>query len=290
MSIYAYRVFDQVVRSGSFVQASEKLNLSASAVSHMIKGLENEFGFPLFKRNRAGAVLTSEGERIAPYIASLLKAEENILQEVSRINDHNVGTVSIGMFASVASGWFVKILRSFKEKYPGIDVVIWQGSYEDVIRWLEEKKVDLAFTTDEIARGMDFLPLKQDSLICITSGDFVPRNVFSVNAFDLKENDLIINSECETYDARNFLKKNGIRTGTYYDTVELQTLFAMVNEGMGICIVPELVAMNAPASIRKYPIIGNPSRTIGLTFPDPKNPSPAALLLRDEIVEFVKEY
>ena len=51
MSIYAFKVFDEVVTSGSFARAAENLNLSASAVSHNIRALEDDFGFSLFVIN-----------------------------------------------------------------------------------------------------------------------------------------------------------------------------------------------------------------------------------------------
>lgn len=290
MSIYSYKVFDEISRSGSFVKASENLNLSPSSVSHIIKSMEDEFGFRLFNRSRAGASLTEEGERILPYVRTLLSAEENIRQEVAGINSNAVGTVKIGLFSSVASNWFVKILHSFKTKYPGIDVVIYQGFYEDILKWLDERRVDIAFITDVSAVNRNFLPLRNDPLICVAPSDYIPKNKFSVTAEDLKENNLIINDECEVYDAKKFLTENGIVPGAYYHIVEIHTLFAMVREGMGVCLVPELIARSAPQNVKKYPIVGNPHRTIGLTVADPNSVSPATKLLKDEIIEFCRLY
>ena len=289
MSIYSYKVFLEVVDSGSFVKAAEKLSLSPSAVSHAVKSLENEFGFSLFSRNRAGAVITSSGERVLPYIRSLVKIQNNIEQQVNIINNYDVGSVRIGMFSSVASNWFIKILHNFKEKYPGIDVIFQQGDYVDIMEWLSKGEVDLAFTTDELARDLNFMPLRTDHLICVTAEDFVPKNKYTITHDDLKSNTLIINKECEQYDARKFLRENDIHPDAYYETVMHQTLFAMVREGMGICIIPELVASVAPSGVRKYPIVSNPSRVIGLTYSDPDTVSPAAKLLTDEIKEYVED-
>jgi len=288
MSIYSYRIFDEIVKTGSFVKASENMNLSASAVSHMIKNLEDEFGFPLFLRNRKGAVLTDDGKKLVPYINTLLNTEDSIRQVVNMINSHEVGTVRIGLFSSVASNWFVKILSNFKERYPEVDVVLYQGSYSDILKWIDEKVIDIAFTTDKMASDLNFIPLRTDSLICVTPEEYVPRNKFSISIEDLRNEDVIINSECEAYDARDFLKANKIAVKTHYDVMEHQTLFAMVKEGMGICIVPELVASNTPQNVKKYPIIGNPSRTIGLTITNPNFISPVSELMKNEIIEFTK--
>lgn len=287
MSLYSYQVFLEVVDSGSFVKASEKLNLSPSAVSHAVKSLENEFGFSLFKRNRAGAVITSSGERVLLYIRSIIKLQRNIEQEISIINNYDVGAVRIGLFASVASNWFIRILHSFKEKYPGIDVIFQQGDYADILEWLKQGTVDMAFTTDELAKNINFTPLKSDPLICVTSSDFVPRNFMSITPDDLRDNPLIINKECEKYDAKAFLQKYDLHPDAYYETVTHQTLFAMVREGMGICLIPELVASQAPQGVKKYPILSNPSRVIGLSYSDKDTVSPAARMLTSEIESFI---
>ena len=289
MSLYSYKVFLEVVDSGSFVKASEKLNLSPSAVSHAVKSLEKEFGFSLLSRNRAGASVTSSGERVLPYIRSLIKIQNNLEQEVNIINNYDVGAVRIGLFSSVASNWFIKILHDFKENNPGVDVIFQQGDYADIMTWLKNGDVDMAFTTDELAKDTNFLPLREDPLICVTSEEYVPSDGKQMAPSDLKGSSLIINKECEQYDARSYLKENGIHADAYYETVTHQTLFAMVREGMGICLIPELVANVAREGVRKYPIKGRPSRIIGLTYSDPETISPAAKLLTEAIKKYVDE-
>ena len=289
MSLYSYKVFLEVVDSGSFVKASEKLNLSPSAVSHAVKSLENEFGFSLLSRNRAGASVTSSGERVLPYIRSLIKIQNNLEQEVNIINNYDVGAVRIGLFSSVASNWFIKILHDFKENNPGVDVIFQQGDYADIMTWLKNDDVDMAFTTDELAKDTNFLPLREDPLICVTSEEYVPSDGKQMAPSDLKGSSLIINKECEQYDARSYLKENGIHADAYYETVTHQTLFAMVREGMGICLIPELVANVAREGVRKYPIKGRPSRIIGLTYSDPETISPAAKLLTEAIKKYVDQ-
>ena len=288
MSLYSYRVFLEVVDCGSFIKASENLNLSPSAVSHAVKKLEDEFGFSLFSRNRSGAAITPNGQRVLPYIRDIVKIQNNLGQEVNIINNYDVGTVTIGLFSSVASNWFIKILHEFKQKNPGIDVIFQQGDYSDILSWLKLGSVNMAFTTDELAKDTNFLPLKADPLICVTSDDFLPHNGIEITPDDLKNNPLIINRECEQYDARLYLKENGIHPDAYYETVTHQTLFAMVREGMGICLIPELVASDLPQGIKKYPIKTRPVRVIGITYSDPDTISPAAKLLTEEIRAYVK--
>jgi DNA-binding transcriptional LysR family regulator len=68
MNIKKYEVFSRTAELGSLTRAAESLGLTQSAVSHIIAGLEEDFGFPLLVRSRLGARLTSDGERVMPLI------------------------------------------------------------------------------------------------------------------------------------------------------------------------------------------------------------------------------
>ena len=54
MTNFSYRVFSTVVSKGTFVRASQSLNVTPSAVSHSVNQLEKDFGFPLLIRTRTG--------------------------------------------------------------------------------------------------------------------------------------------------------------------------------------------------------------------------------------------
>ena len=76
MSIQKYQVFLHVMEAGSVSRAAEDMGLTQSAVSHALSSLEEDFGFKLLTRSRAGVRLSSEGKRILPAIRDILSAEE----------------------------------------------------------------------------------------------------------------------------------------------------------------------------------------------------------------------
>jgi DNA-binding transcriptional LysR family regulator len=71
MDLVLTRTFVEVVASGSFTAAAERLNITQAAVSMRIRALEDLFGQPLFVRNKGGAVLTAPGEQFRRYAATL---------------------------------------------------------------------------------------------------------------------------------------------------------------------------------------------------------------------------
>ena len=72
------RTFYIVAEAGSFTHASERLNLSQSAISRQVQGLEESMGFPLFHRHPRGLILTEQGE-------TLLKTVTDVFVKLERI-------------------------------------------------------------------------------------------------------------------------------------------------------------------------------------------------------------
>ena len=111
MNIQKYQAFITVVEQGSLTKAAEELGCTQSAVSHSISGLEEELGFALLKRSRAGIRLTGEGERMISPVRDLLGSAERLKQTASSIRGLESGTVRIGAFTSVAVHWLPAVLK-----------------------------------------------------------------------------------------------------------------------------------------------------------------------------------
>lgn len=288
MSLYSYQVFEMVVEQGSFVKAANELNLSPSAVSHTIAKLETEFGFSLFLRDRSGVMLTQNGKQLLPYIRAFRICRENIDQEVARINNNEKGLVVVASFESAATHWIVPVIARFRESYPGIEVQVLQGDYQDVLGWIRDRKADLAMTADAmLEKGMTFEPLVEDPLYYVTPPDFVPENGKWVTAEEIKAHPLIMHRECDDYDSLAFLRANGISTVKGLSVNDEQTLFAMVEAGLGMSIMPALVTRRRAWKVNYFPIEGNAGRKVGITEANPEFRSPAAQLLKKEIIAYI---
>ena len=67
MTLLTYQVFKTVADHGSFRKAADILGLTPSAISHAISSMENELGFSVLNRSKAGVTLTNYGENLLPY-------------------------------------------------------------------------------------------------------------------------------------------------------------------------------------------------------------------------------
>lgn len=110
--MFKYKIFLCVVEMGSFTKAGEVLNLTQSAISHAISGLEHELGLTLLIRGRSGIRLTNNGERLMKRFREIVQMDEKLYQEVALIKGLEIGTVKIGTFSSVSIHWLPRILKN----------------------------------------------------------------------------------------------------------------------------------------------------------------------------------
>ena len=97
MTLLTYQVFKTIADVGSFHKAADILGLTPSAISHAISSMENELGFSVLTRSKAGVSLTNYGEQLLPYVNAVLNCDESLKQEIAELNGLKQGKVKIGI-------------------------------------------------------------------------------------------------------------------------------------------------------------------------------------------------
>ena len=174
MTLTDCQLLSIVAQLGTFAAAAERLHITPSAVSHAVSGVEAECGFPLFTRTKSGV------------IQQMLTSSESLDQSIAQINGMHKGALRLGVFNSACVTWLPKIVPGFRAAFPGIDVQIYQGSYDDITGWLKTGAVELGFLSNSSAHDLDFEPLYDDRLICIAPPDYQPRRPGVVRAEELR--------------------------------------------------------------------------------------------------------
>lgn len=290
MTLYTCKIFDSVVLHGSFVKASKALNLTPSAISHTISALEDEMGFSLFIRTRNGVSLTRNGERLLPSIRRMLQDEESLKQEAGQIRGVSNGTVRIGSYNSTTIRWLTKIIKSFRQKYPDIDIQVYESGYDDIKYWVETSVVDIAFVTKDLIPNKDVLLLHKDMLVCVTPNDFIPENKTYITIAEIKKMPIIMQAQGSDRDTKEFLRKYNIPVQSSFHICANTSITAMVESGLGISIMPGMLFEEKPKNVNIYPIDPPEYRILGLVCSHPEVISPAAKKMREEILSFMQEY
>lgn len=285
MTLLTYEIFDAVVQEKSFQKASVRLNMTPSAVSHAISAMERETGFSLFVRGKQETVLTTHGQLLLPYIRSVLQSDATLQETIAELQGLEKGTVKLGSFNSVCSSWIPQIVKLFQENYPNIKIEIYQGTYSDLAEWLKNGTIDLSIMSKAEAGGFEYEPLYRDKLLCVVPAGFQTQNPDYITFAEMKNQRFVTQwSSCDA-DVQGVLKEHGIEPSTYCHVVDDMSTIAMVEAGMGICILPELL-MGKSEKIDWYPMEEQCYREIVITANSFRTLSPAV----GKMVEVIKNY
>lgn len=121
------RAFEAAARLLSFTRAAAELNVTQSAISHQIRGLEERLGVPLFKRMPHALVLSETGEALLPIVAD---AFDRLAEGVASVIEHEVkGVLTVNVSPSFAVKWLAPRLGRFRERFPGIELHLLTSNY-----------------------------------------------------------------------------------------------------------------------------------------------------------------
>lgn len=167
------RVFEAAARTGSFNEAAEQLHVTASAVSHQVKALEEYLGVELFRRGARRIELTEVGRGYLPLVRDGLEqigiATERVLQRSNR----SVLTVSTA--PAFAVGWLVPRLTDFQRDCPDIEVRL-DASVEVIDFDRSDVDVCVRYTAQTRFDDLEVHPLFREELVPVCSPGFAAEN------------------------------------------------------------------------------------------------------------------
>jgi DNA-binding transcriptional LysR family regulator len=286
MTLQQLEIFVQVVKTGSFTKAGQILSLTQSAVSHIISALETELGFTLLYRNRAGISITNEGHKIYQHALDILNKVELIKQEAAAIAGMESGILNIGCTPSVSAKKLPDIIVHFQNKYPSIELKIFEGNYYEIEHWVSTGVVDVGFTA--LPPGnLDFISLWDDELVVIVHQNHPFRSREAVPIADIQSQPFIMpKSGCDML-LKQIFKENQVQPDIKFEIESTHTILSMVDRGIGISIVPEMALDLAPPQISIIKLLPNSPRTIGILLKSQKAASPATAAFIKEVKQLV---
>ncbi|MCL7874493.1 LysR family transcriptional regulator [Bacillus altitudinis] len=271
---FPYKVFQTVVECGSFTKAGEKLGLTQSGVSHNMAKLESELGIVLLHRNRNGLSLTDAGERVMPHIRQIIHHASLLEQEAALIQGMEVGSIKIGTFSSFSSKMLPQLIHRFTKSYPNIQLELYEGGYEEIEEWIASGTVDLGFLTQP-SRDLETVPLFQDELVVLMQEGhrFHTKKVMEVASFQ-DEPFIMPKAGCDQL-IKKLLKESGVKPHVLFEIGDNNTLISMVQEGLGLTIIPKLMLPPQVPHANVIPLETSVYREIHMSFKSFNTVSPS---------------
>ncbi|MGW6354758.1 LysR family transcriptional regulator [Streptomyces sp. NPDC055092] len=292
MQFQQLQYFVAVAETRHFTRAAEVVHVAQPSLSQQIRSLERELGADLFLRARGNITLTDAGEALLPLARRILADADTARQEVHELAQLKSGRVRLGATPSLCTGLLPDVLRTFHDRYPGIRLMIEEGGSHDLVRELARGALDLALVVLPLpapAPALTTVELLREDLVVVSSPDAPrPGRGRSVRISDLEGERLVMFRH--GYDLRELTvaacRAEGFEPDFAVEGGEMDAVLGFVRAGLGVAVVPHMVATRSGADLRVTPL-ARPGlhRTIALAHRSDVAPPRAARELQRMLLE-----
>ena len=241
----------------------------------MIASLEKELSIKILYRSRYGIRLTPEGERLYPSIQNSVLQYEAMRRTADEIRGLDSGIVRIGTVSSVSCHWLPGIIRAFWQEHPNIQIVLHQGDYTSIPEWVRTGAVDFGFVNPHAVKGMETTIIKSGEFRAVLPKNHPLTEKKSLKLEDLAEEPFLLLEEGAYSEPLEAFHAAGITPNVKLRVHDDYSILSMVEQGLGISILTELVLHKTSYDIVALPIEPAIIRTMSIVTKD-KNTLPLA--------------
>lgn len=238
------RTIKAIHDAGGVARAADMLNITQSALSHQIKGLEEQTGVELFIRRSKPMKLTAAGHRLLR-VAEKIMVEVNALeQEFDSLRDGRTGRLHIAIECHACFEWLFPVLEQFRRLWPDVDVDIRPGLAFEAMPALEREEVDLVVSSDpEDLAGIEFTELFEYSPVFVAAGHHPLAEKAYIDAEDFRDQTLITYPvERARLDIFNqLLTPNKVEPAAVRQAELTAVILLLVASNRGVTVLPDWV-------------------------------------------------
>jgi DNA-binding transcriptional LysR family regulator len=190
-TLTSIRVFRQVVESGSFVAAGERLDISTAMVSRHVMNVEHRLGLRLLNRNSRTLSLTEPGRVYFERSKTILDDLEDAELELGSLSRAPRGTLRISCPSWAPGQRLAAHLAEYRRRYPEVIVDV---SFEDRAVDLVEDGYDLAVrvtSAEALSPGLIARPVRPVSYFLAASAEYIRRNGLPESPEELAHHDFV---------------------------------------------------------------------------------------------------
>ncbi|HBC92528.1 MAG TPA: transcriptional regulator [Pelotomaculum sp.] len=269
------KVFLASVDLGSFSKAAAALRYTPSGVSQLVNAFEKEMGYPLLHRDKKGVTPTEEALKIIPVLREILKQEEKLNQINDEIVGLATGCVTIAAYSSIATHWLPRVIRAFQEEYPQITIKLMEGIRQEVSGWLDDKIADVAFLSYKDPMLYDWIPLAEDQMLAVLPKTHLLATETTYPLQNCQYERFIMPALGRDDDVVALFEKNNLNPNIQFSTLENFAAMSMIEQGLGMSIMNELITRNWQCDVVKLPLDPPQQITLGIALQSLKSASPA---------------
>lgn len=283
MDIRRLKFFIVTAEERNIGRAAERLHITQPPLTRHIQSLEDELGVQLFRRTSSGVELTQAGTALLTHAQNISAHVELATEQIKRVAAGKEGRIDIGIFGSAMLNTIPRILSSFSQACPNVNVVLHNAPKNRQIEALQQGRVMIAF--DRYFRPV---PELQSELICqeplwIALNQRNPlAQKASITLADLKVEPLIGEQDQSVFFAsQELFRLQNFSPLIVHKAADMISAVVMVSGGFGSSLVPESVLNLSLPDVVFRPLAPDIASTVDLHCvyrKDEKSPLLAALL------------
>lgn len=186
------RTIRAIHEAGGLARAADILNITQSALSHQVKGLEDQAGVELFVRRSKPLKLSAAGHRLLKLAEKVLPEIEALEEDFASLRSGKSGRLHIAIECHACFEWLFPVLEEFRKAWPDVDVDIRPGLAFGAMPALDREEVDLVVSSDpEDLPGVDFTALFDYAPVFVASAQHPLAQKDYVVAEDFRDELLI---------------------------------------------------------------------------------------------------
>lgn len=250
MDIRELQLFLKLAETLHYTRTSHLMAISPSALSRTIQRMEDQVGQKLFFRDNRGVILTPAGQRFREYAKEVMERWQTLQTDLSE--DENAVRGELTVYTSVTGCYTIlpDLLRSCREKFPGIRIVLKTGSAADAIPAVVNGLADLAVAAepDVLPENLLFLNVTETplQLVCPATACEVTQRIDRKEA-SWHELPLILPEKgLARKRLDRYFRSRQIHPEIYAEADGNEAIMALVSLGFGVGILPSLVRESSP--------------------------------------------
>ncbi|WP_417255011.1 LysR family transcriptional regulator [Celeribacter sp.] len=238
------RTIKAIYEEGGLARAADRLNITQSALSHQVKGLEAQAGVELFVRRSKPLKLSPAGMRLLALAEDVLPKVETLEDEFRGIEAGTSGRLHIAMECHACFDWLFPVLHQFREAWSDVDIDIRQRLAFGALPALEREEVDFVISSDpDKINGVTFVPLFNYAPMCAMSSKSPLTQKAYVEAEDFRDQTLITypmeRTRLDVF--KDLLIPAGIEPAQQRKVELTDVILMLVAAGRGVAVLPDWV-------------------------------------------------
>lgn len=234
--------FRLVIQRGSFSAAADVLGISQPAVSLQIRQLEQFLQTRLVERTGRGIKATAAGQTLLVHGERIEQAVDETLRSVRAFNHDVSGTITLGTGATACIHLLPPLLQQLRSDYPLLRVGVTTGNTLDIVRAIEENRLDMGLVTLPVSgRALDVMPVMDEEFVFIASQ--AQQAMFTDLRPDALHTQPLIAFESGSGTRAlidGWFEASGLTIEPAMQLGSIEAIKRMVRSGLGYSIVPKM--------------------------------------------------